>query len=472
MALGLPSITIAFKSTSATAIERSTRGIVAMILKDDISTAVAGVRTVDIDENFAAGDTISFGGVTFTATTAKQDATDFEVGADIATTAENIVTALNANTTINALYMATASSNVITVTEKTAGGGNTPGEFTATGTGEIADGTVVNSSATGKDPYTIYTETDIPDGLTDNNKEQIELALMGYQTAPKHILVYTQGTTVSGYADALLKLESARWDYLVIPDIATADVQTIATWIKGLRTTKDKKVKAVLPNCAADSEGIINFTNTKIVTSSKTYTTAQYCSRIAGIICGTPMTISCTFAPLSEVVDCDKYTKDQMDTKVGNGELFIMFDGTKYKIARGVNSFVTTIEGKNDSFKKIKLVDCMDMIHDDIKDTANDSYIGKYANGYDNKCLLISAIQGYFDELELDGLLDPGKNRCSLDLAAQKAYLIANGDYTSAELAAMKDQAIKEANTRDQVFLAAAIKILDAIEEITLNISI
>lgn len=170
----------------------------------------------------------------------------------------------------------------------------------------------------------------------------------------------------------MLELENARWDYLVIPEIADIDVQTIATWIKGMRTTKDKMVKAVLPNCAADFEGIVNFTNTQITTKAKTYTTAQYCSRIAGMIAGTPMTISCTFAPLPEVIDCDKYTKDQMDTKVGNGELFVMFDGSKYKIARGVNSFITTIQGKGDEFKKIKLVDLMDMIHDDIKNTAND----------------------------------------------------------------------------------------------------
>jgi hypothetical protein len=374
MALGLPSITIAFKSTSITAIERSQRGIVAMILKEKKVAA--------------------------------------------------------------------------------------------------ADGVTGNEALFTGSPYTVYTTTDIPDGLTDANKEQIELTLMGYQTSPKHILVYIEDSTASDYDAVLLQLEHARWDYLVIPEIATADVQTISSWIKGMRTVKDKMVKAVLPNCSADFEGIVNFTNSKIVTVAKTYTTAEYCSRIAGMICGTPMTISCTFAPLSEVIDCDKYTKDQMDTKIGAGELFIMFDGTKYKIARGINSFVTTIQGKNDSFKKLKLIDCMDMIHDDIKDTANDSYIGKYANSYDNKCLLISAIQGYFMQLEIDGLLDKNKNDCFIDLPAQKAYLLSNADFTKAELAAMKDQVAKEANTRDQVFLAANIKILDAIETISLNVSI
>lgn len=335
-----------------------------------------------------------------------------------------------------------------------------------------AEGVTGNEVLFTGSPYVVYTTTDIPDGLTDANKEQIELALIGYQTAPKHILVYVQDAAAKNYDDVLLELENARWDYLVIPEIADTDVQTIATWIKGMRTTKDKMVKAVLPNCAADCEGIVNFTNTKIVTKAKIYTTAQYCSRIAGMIAGTPMTISCTFAPLPEVINCDKYTKDQMDTKVGNGELFVMFDGAKYKIARGVNSFITTIQNKGDEFKKIKLIDLMDMIHDDIKNTANDSYIGKYANSYDNKCLLISAIQGYFMQLEIDGLLEKNQNDCYLDLSNTAAWILSNGLESKADIAAMKEQEIKEYNTHDKVFLSAKISMLDAIEDIMLNVAV
>ncbi|WP_196606497.1 phage tail sheath subtilisin-like domain-containing protein [Pectinatus frisingensis] len=388
---GLPSITIAFKSIGITAIERSQRGIIAMILRETKATA--------------------------------------------STPAAN-----NAETGTG------ATTNTTPTTD--------------------------NSALFSGSPYIIYDETDIPAGLSTDNQEQIKLALIGYQTAPKHILVFIKDKTETDYNDILILLENAHWDYLVIPEIASADVQTIAAWIKAMRTTKDKKVKAVLPNCAADCEGVINFTNTKIVTVTKTYTTAQYCSRIAGIICGTPMTISCTFAPLSEVIDCDKYTKDQMDTKVGNGELFIMFDGTKYKIARSVNSFVTTIENKGDKFKKIKLIDLMDMIHDDIKDTANDSYIGKYANSYDNKCLLISAIQGYYMQLELEGLLEKGQNTCALDLDATTAWILSNGKATKAAVTTMKTQDIKEFNTQDNVFLASGISMLDAIENIALNIAI
>lgn len=316
--------------------------------------------------------------------------------------------------------------------------------------------------------YTIYTTTDIPEFLSDDNKEQIELCLMGYQTPPKKIIIYVIATDTTNYNEALEYLETVRFDYLVIPEIKTSETTTIATWVKTLRSTKDIMVKAVLPNEAADNEGIVNFATTKIVTKAKEFTTAQYCSRIAGILAGTPMTISATYAPLPEVIDCDRLTKEQMDKAIDAGKFIIFNDGEKVKVARAVNSFVTTVQGKLESFKKCKLIDAMDMIHDDIKKTAQDSYLGKYANSYDNKCLLISAIQGYFDQLVLDGILDPNKNSVFINVDQQRVYLKSTG----VDVDTMKEQEIKEANTRDKVFLAGSIKILDAIEDINLPISI
>ena len=143
------------------------------------------------------------------------------------------------------------------------------------------------------------------------------------------------------------------------------------------------------------------------------------------------MKISCTYAPLSELVEVEQYTKEEMDAKVAKGEFFLFNDGEKIKVARGVNSFVTTIQDKGEDFQKIKMVDIMDMIHDDIEKTGHDSYIGKYANSYDNRCLLIAAINGYFRELER------GQNLASVDIEATKIWLESNGLYTRAELESM-----------------------------------
>jgi hypothetical protein len=91
-----------------------------------------------------------------------------------------------------------------------------------------------------------------------------------------------------------------------------------------MRTNKNKRIKAVLPDCTADTEGVINFVNQVIRTKTKTYTTAQYCGRIAGIIAGTPMTIACTYAPLPEVIGCDVWTKEEMDTMTGCREAVLL----------------------------------------------------------------------------------------------------------------------------------------------------
>lgn len=327
------------------------------------------------------------------------------------------------------------------------------------------------------EPITILTPADIPATLNEFNKEQIELGLIGYQTPPRKVIVCVipKGTVEkpTDYTEIQNYLETIRWDYVAIPEIADSKTNSFATWIKALRDTKKKRVKAVLPNTPADHEGVINFDD-EAITKDKEFTTAEYCSRIAGLIAGTPLTIACTFAPLPEVIDCRKRTIEELDTAIVQGKFVLYNDGEKVKVARGVNSLVTTVEGKLDSFKKIKIVEAMDLIHDDIKKTAEDSYLGKYSNSYDNKCLLIVAIMGYLEGLEIDGILNRGKTEVGINVEKQANYLKSKGYETSdgRDTEEMKELEIKEADTGDKVFLYGKVKILDAIEDIDLPIEI
>lgn len=322
--------------------------------------------------------------------------------------------------------------------------------------------------------YTVFDNDDIPETLSEDNKKQIELALIGYQTTPYKIVVLAFPKT-GRTADINAKLKAAealKFTYLVYPEATTEESTTIATWIKAQRTQKDNKVKAVLFKTAADNEGIINVTNEYFEVKTKKYTGQQYLSRIAGLICGTPATIACTFAPLPEVTGVEFVDRETLDRRIDNGEFVVFDDGEKIKVARGVNSYVTTVQDKGKSFKKIKLVELMDMVHDDIKKTAEDNYLGKYANSYDNRCLLITAINGYFLELEAASLAEKGKNNCSIDVEATKIYLMKNGRKTKEELKQMKEIDIKYENIGDNVFLTAEMSLLDAIETIKLPIHI
>lgn len=202
-------------------------------------------------------------------------------------------------------------------------------------------------------PVTVVTEKDIPDSLKDATVEQIKLAMIGYTNAPKKVIVYCMGIADDaekaaidvGYKKAMEASETIKFNYLAIPTVETDQkVQEVATWVKTMRDVKKKKIKAVLPNTAADNEGIINYTTetavkTETVTAkngTKTtvdtkYTAEQYCARIAGLIAGTPMTIACTYAPLSELSDCTRLT--DIDTPVDKGEFIVFYDGEKVKVA-------------------------------------------------------------------------------------------------------------------------------------------
>ena len=304
------------------------------------------------------------------------------------------------------------------------------------------------------------------DQLTDKQKEYLQLAFMGYIKPPKKVIIIFRGSEEEDYSKVQEVLESLKWDYLAIPEIESGDVASMVVWMTGL----NKKCKVVLPNVTtADTEKVINFTTTNIKTTLGDYTTSEYTSRIAGLLAGTPMTISATFAPLKEVIGFDQLTKEQMDEAISKGQLILYHDGEKAKIARGVNSFTTTTQDKGESFKKIKIVDAMHMIEDDIKTTCEDSYIGKYSNSYDNKCVLVTAIQAYLDQLVLEGILDADfKNVVEIDVEQQRTYLRSVG----VDVSNMKELDIKKANTRDKVFLRSQIKILDAIEDIVLNVDV
>lgn len=341
-----------------------------------------------------------------------------------------------------------------------------------------------------KNPAVVTSTGDIPTTLDDTTKAQIKLALIGYKTSPIKVLVYGMGIAKDAEKDAVDEAYTAaqkawkdiKFDYLAIPTVSTdGKSQEIATWVKSMRTAK-KRIKAVLPNVAADTEGVINYTINKNVyaetitnedgTTSRVtteYSAEQYCGRIAGLLCGTPLTISATYAPLNELEDCERV--EDIDEAVGNGEFIIFYDSEKVKTCRAINSFTTTVQGKGDSYKKCKIVDCMDLIADDLTTAIEDDYLGKYANSYDNKCVLISAIKMYLKQLNINGIVADDFS-VDFDIEAIKVYLIGKGKYTEEELAAMNDTEIAKLDTGSRVMLKANVTILDAMEDVDLPIAI
>ncbi|AAO36621.1 tail sheath (endogenous virus) [Clostridium phage phiCTC2B] len=310
---------------------------------------------------------------------------------------------------------------------------------------------------------TLESVKDTPKELSTENKEQIELAFKGGYKTPKKVIFYCLGEE-GVLEDALNVMEAEVWDYIAIPCIQEGEVDKVATWIKGLRED-NIKVQAVLPNGKADNEGIINFTTTPIQVGEKEYTNTQYCSRLAGIFAGTPLNISATYYVLNEVTDVPHLRKSEIDKKINNGELVLINDGEKCKIGRAVNSLTSTIEGKGEEYKKIKIVSTMDLIDRDIRKTFEDDYVSKYGNGYDNQVNFVVAVNGYLEGLEQEGILAKRQNNISINVDAIKKYWTKK----QVDVSKLNKKELEELSTGSNVFLKGKIRILDAMEDLEIQ---
>lgn len=328
---------------------------------------------------------------------------------------------------------------------------------------------VVKDTVPSANPVTVYTEKDIPTTLSQTNQEQIRLALKGNVNAPSKIVVYVLESAAENYADALdyFSLKKVRW--LCFPTASTDQAtEEIVTWVKAQRGEKNR-VKAVLPSTEADTEGVVNYATTSASVGEKTYTAEQFCSRITGLLAGTPSSMAVTFSVLEDVTACDKLSRAEADEAVEDGKLILFDDGEKIKVARGVNS-LTTLTGKSAAWQKIKVVETIDTICDDLTLLIEDQYIGKYMNTYDNKCLVLGAAGDYLKELLKEGLIN--SYTIDFDEEAIKDYLVENGGFAKEEVEAMNRNTLIQQNTGSNLFLAGTVSILDAIEDIAIELVI
>lgn len=308
--------------------------------------------------------------------------------------------------------------------------------------------------------YELDTVADAPSELSVENKALVANVMAGGVTK----CIISVGNAEAETNDLLGALEPYEFDWFTMVVDGASRPKAVA-WVKGLRADA-RPVKAVLGNATgADSEAIVNFTTGNVKTKDKTYTAEEYAPIMAGKLAGLSLTTSSTFMKLTDVIDVPKVKKSEINNKVAAGEMVLEHNGRFVRVARGINSLTTTSAEKNAQYKKIKVVEIMDKIQKDLTRTIEDEYIGKVSNSYDNKRLLISAINGYFDTIVRGGLVDKGA-RAEIDLQAQLNYIKTNGQYVSG----MTEQQIKEANTDDKVFLLCHVKPLDAMEEITITV--
>ena len=360
--------------------------------------------------------------------------------------------------------------------------------------------------------YKISDVTDIPTttpevGLTSKNIDLIKKCLLG---TPLRVLVYTipnddvEDATINQNS-VLKEIANIKWNYICAPTSTEQEQEDLVSWVKSQRNNKKKTFKAVCAHQEADDKGIINFCTEQIKVANPnykaddgnseeigyvdeaytdisvvaeddvsekepeyiTYSAIEYTARIAGILAGLSLDRSATYYQLSEVVSVETY--EDIDSLIDKGQLLLIDegDGDGVKIARACNSLTTFTTDVGQDFRFIKIVECVDMITDDIRDTFKSDYVGKVINDYNHKMLFISAIMVYFSGLK-GNVLDnspTAQNTVDIDEEQQKNYAILKGE----DVAEMTVQQIREYNTGTNVYLTGRITPVNAMEDLTID---
>ena len=327
--------------------------------------------------------------------------------------------------------------------------------------------------------YKISDSTDIPTTLSDTGIDLIKKCLKG---TPLRILLYVipasaaEGkTNTTTQATVLKMIESVKWNYICAPTATGTDMSDLADWVKAERTNKRKTFKAVVAKEAADNEGVINFCTDGIKAENgtdkdgnavyKTYTAVEYTARIAGILAGLALDRSATYFKLTEVESVETY--EDINSLIDKGELLLFdeLDGDGVKIGRACNSLTTFTTDKGEDFRYIKIMEAVDMITDDIRDTFKKYYVGKVINDYNHKMLFITAVLVYFDEIKGNVLDRDGANTVDIDEEYQKNYAKLKGEDTDS----MTAMQIRKYNTGTHIELAGSVKPVNAMEDLTIT---
>ncbi len=176
--------------------------------------------------------------------------------------------------------------------------------------------------------------------------------------------------------------------------------------------TADAAAAAVADAALADHEGWVHvfpgFKYLDFLGVAQTARGSKAAARIAGIVAGQSLTQSVTFAELIDITDVEtRLTDAQVQVALAGGVLPLVWDGSKFKVERGLNTLTTLAATQSNDFKKIKIIRILDNIENTLSKTASDLLIGKFLNNADGQNAVLSLFRDFLNTLANQGVIDP-----------------------------------------------------------------
>ncbi|MCY7470480.1 tail sheath protein/tail sheath protein gp18 [Bacillus sp. 153480031-1] len=207
----------------------------------------------------------------------------------------------------------------------------------------------------------------------------------------------TAGVTLSGgkngvpsVADYTAFLEAAETEYfdvIALPNNTSEQLKaTFVAFVKRLRDDQGRKVQGVLPNYAANHEGIINVTSGVLLEDGTEITPAKATAWVAGASAGANFNQSLTFVEYEGAVDTlERLDNDQVEYRLSQGEFLFTFDARDRTVSveKDINSLTSYTTEKNKTFGKNKIIRVLDAINNDLTFELKNLIKLRKANGND-----------------------------------------------------------------------------------------
>lgn len=281
-----------------------------------------------------------------------------------------------------------------------------------------------------------------------------------------------EGETAPTIADALnIISQNVATGWITVGNGSADDFTALSSWITTKATMEKRTYKAVVFNVTTtpDEKHVVNFVNDHVTFSDATRGEVEgvhYCPSLIGILAKCNISKGCNYfkctnlSKVTEVAD--------RNAALGVGKFILINDGANVRIARGINSLITT-NGTTitEDMKEIEVVEAMDLMQDDISTTFKEDYLGGgYKNRYDEQILFISAVNGYYKELAADGtdVLDGEyDNRADIDVESQRQAWIAAG---TSEAKDWTDLQVRHNTFKRSVFVISSVKVLQSMVDL------
>lgn len=332
---------------------------------------------------------------------------------------------------------------------------------------------IVTETGINAPEYAVYSSISDLTALesTKWSAENLEFIKDVLDGTPKKLYVFKKKTPTTDTFN-LIKGVVPRNCWIGFAQSVQQDTDDLVSFVKSENANNHKRYKTIVYNpTTSDNEAVVWYSNTNVVFNdsrgSKTGDVAL--AYLLGCLAGLSLDMSAIAKPLQKLKSVTE--PDDVDAAINAGKFVLINDEEQVRVARGVNSLVTTGQNVTDDFRYILIKEVMDLIYTDLYETWNKYYKGKYKNNADNQALFFGAIGAYFDGLEADDILDGNfDNKIGVDIEAQR---IANvPKYGQETVDSWDDDKVKEMTVATNVFASGTIKILNTMEDIKMQIFI